>query len=149
MLNKVQLIGRLGGDPEVRRLNNGDKVVNFTLATSEKWTDKNSGERKEKTEWSRIVIFNDKIGEIAEKYLRKGLLCYVEGSLQTRQWEKDGAKQYTTEIVLQKFRGDLKLLQFADDEPRQEPRRGGGGETAPARDGLSDEIPFITRWEMS
>ena len=113
-VNKVILIGNLGKDPEVRRLNSGDQVVNFTLATSESWRDKNSGERKEKTEWHNIVIFNENIGKVVEQYCKKGSKVYVEGQLQTRKWQdKDGADRYTTEIVLQRFRGELTLLDFA------------------------------------
>lgn len=110
-VNKVILVGNLGKDPEVRRMTNGDPVVNLSVATSESWKDKASGERKEKTEWVRVVIFNPHLAEVAEKYLRKGSKVYVEGSLQTRKWQdKNGADQYSTETVLQKFRGDLQLL---------------------------------------
>ena len=110
-VNKVILIGNLGKDPEVRRLNSGDQVVNFTLATSENWRDKNSGERKEKTEWHNVVIFNENLGKVVEQYCKKGSKVYVEGQLQTRKWQdKDGNDRYTTEIVLQRFRGELTLL---------------------------------------
>ena len=109
-VNKVILVGNLGPDPEVRRLNSGDMVVNLRIATSETWRDKNSGERKEKTEWHQVVIFNDNLGKVAEQYLKKGMKVYIEGSLQTRKWEKDGVERYTTEIVLQKFRGELQML---------------------------------------
>ena len=113
-VNKVILIGNLGKDPEVRRLNSGDQVVNFTLATSENWRDKNSGERKEKTEWHNVVIFNENIGKVVEQYCKKGSKVYVEGQLQTRKWQdKDGNDRYTTEIVLQRFRGELTLLELA------------------------------------
>lgn len=110
-VNKVILVGNLGKDPEIRRLNSGDPVVNFTLATSETWRDKNSGERKEKTEWHNIVIFNDNLAKVAEQYLKKGMKVYVEGALQTRKWQdQQGQDRYTTEIVLQKFRGELQML---------------------------------------
>src|SRR5688572_21116248 len=110
-VNKVILVGNLGKDPEVRRLNSGDPVVNFSLATSETWRDKQSGERREKTEWHNVVIFNENLGKVAEQYLRKGSKVYIEGQLQTRQWEdQQGQKRSTTEIVLQKFRGELQML---------------------------------------
>ncbi|MGB3901008.1 MAG: single-stranded DNA-binding protein [Mesorhizobium sp.] len=109
-VNKVILVGNLGADPEVRRLNSGDMVVNLRIATSETWRDKNSGERKEKTEWHQVVIFNDNLGKVAEQYLKKGMKVYIEGSLQTRKWEKDGVERYSTEVVLQKFRGELQML---------------------------------------
>ncbi len=109
-VNKVILVGNLGADPEVRRLNSGDVVVNLRIATSETWRDKNSGERKEKTEWHQVVIFNDNLGKVAEQYLKKGMKVYLEGALQTRKWEKDGVERYSTEVVLQKFRGELQML---------------------------------------
>lgn len=109
-VNKVILVGNLGADPEVRRLNSGDMVVNLRIATSETWRDKNSGERKEKTEWHQVVIFNDNLAKVAEQYLKKGMKVYIEGALQTRKWEKDGIERYSTEIVLQKFRGELQML---------------------------------------
>ena len=146
-VNKVILVGNLGKDPEVRRLTSGDPVVNLSIATSESWRDKASGEKKEKTEWHRVVIFNKNLAEVAEKYLRKGAKVYVEGQLQTRKWtDKDGAEKYSTEVVLQNFRGELTMLDG----------RNGGGEgagggaargagEAPAsfqRDEMDDEIPF-------
>jgi single-strand DNA-binding protein len=110
-VNKVILIGNLGKDPEARSMNNGGEVVSFSLATSENWNDKASGERKEKTEWHNIVIFNENLGRIAKQYLRKGSSVYIEGQLQTRKWtDKDGHDKYTTEVVLQRFRGELTLL---------------------------------------
>ena len=125
-VNKVILIGNLGKDPEVRRLNSGDQVVNFSLATSETWRDKTSGERKERTEWHNVVIFNENIGKVAEQYCKKGTKVYVEGQLQTRKWQdQSGVDKYTTEVVLQRFRGELTLLNFARRRrrPRQFPRR--------------------------
>ena len=110
-VNKVILVGNLGADPEIRRLNSGDPVVNIRIATSESWRDKNSGERKEKTEWHNVVIFNDSIAKVAEQYLKKGMKVYVEGQIQTRKWQdQTGNDRYTTEIVLQKFRGELQML---------------------------------------
>ena len=110
-VNKVILVGNLGKDPEVRRLNSGDQVVSFSLATSESWRDKTTGERKERTEWHNVVIFNDNIGKIVEQYCKKGSKVYVEGQLQTRKWQdQSGQDRYTTEVVLQRFRGELTLL---------------------------------------
>ncbi len=110
-VNKVILIGNLGRDPEVRSTQDGTKIVNFTLATSENWRDKSSGERRERTEWHRVVIFNENLARIAEQYLRKGSSVYVEGQLQTRKWtDQQGQEKYTTEVVLQRFRGELTLL---------------------------------------
>jgi single-strand DNA-binding protein len=147
-VNKVILVGNLGRDPETRRMTSGDPVVNLSLATSESWRDKASGERKEKTEWHRVVIFNKNLAEIAEKYLRKGAKVYVEGQLQTRKWtDKDGAEKYSTEIVLQNFRGELTMLDGRNDGGAGGAgggARSGAGE-APAsfqRDEMDDEIPF-------
>ncbi len=113
-VNKVILIGNLGKDPEVRRLNSGDQVVSFSVATSETWRDKSSGERKERTEWHNVVIFNENLGKVAEQYCKKGTKVYLEGQLQTRKWQdQSGADRYTTEVVLQRFRGELQLLDFA------------------------------------
>ena len=143
-VNKVILVGNLGKDPEVRRMTSGDPVVNLSIATSESWRDKASGEKKEKTEWHRVVIFNKNLAEVAEKYLRKGSKVYVEGQLQTRKWtDKDGAEKYSTEVVLQNFRGELTML-----DGRNGGGEGGGGRgagEAPAsfqRDEMDDEIPF-------
>jgi single-strand DNA-binding protein len=143
-VNKVILVGNLGKDPEVRRMTSGEPVVNLSIATSENWRDKASGERKEKTEWHRVVIFNKNLAEVAEKYLKKGSKVYVEGQLQTRKWtDKDGAEKYSTEVVLQNFRGELTMLDGRGGEGG-----GGGGRGAaesPAsfqRDEMDDEIPF-------
>ena len=115
-VNKVILVGNLGRDPEVRYMKNGNKIVNLNLATTESWKDKTTGEQKVKTEWHRVVIFNEKLGEVAEKYLRKGSKIYLEGALQTRKWtDQSGADKYTTEIVLQRFRGELTML---DSKPK-------------------------------
>src|SRR6201985_766578 len=124
-VNKVILVGNLGKDPEVRRMQSGEPIVNLSIATSETWRDKSSGERKEKTEWHRVVIFNKNLAEVAEKYLKKGSKVYVEGSLQTRKWtDKDGAEKYSTEVVLQNFRGELTML---DGKNGGEGGGGGGG----------------------
>ena len=110
-VNKVILVGNLGRDPEIRTLNSGDRVANFSLATSETWRDRNSGERKERTEWHRVVIFNDNLVKVAENYLRKGSKVYIEGALQTRKFQdQSGAEEVSTEVVLQKFRGELTML---------------------------------------
>jgi single-strand DNA-binding protein len=110
-VNKVILVGNLGADPEIRTLNSGDRVANLRIATSETWRDKSSGERKEKTEWHRVVIFNDNLVKVAENYLKKGSNVYIEGSIQTRKWtDQSGQEKYSTEIVLQKFRGELTML---------------------------------------
>jgi len=116
------LLGNLGRDPEVRQTQDGTKIVHLAIATSERWRDKNSGEQREKTEWHRVVIFNDRLGEVAEKYLSKGRQVYVEGQLQTRKWtDQSGQEKYTTEIVLQRFRGELTLIGGRGDD------MGGGG----------------------
>ena len=110
-VNKVILVGNLGRDPEVRHTNDGNKIVNFSIATSETWKDRQSGERRERTEWHRIVIFNENLGNVAEQYLRKGSKVYIEGQLQTRKWtDQSGQEKYTTEVVLQRFRGELQML---------------------------------------
>lgn len=119
-VNKVILVGNLGRDPEVRTMQSGGKVVSFSIATSETWNDRASGERKEKTQWHRIAIFNEKLGEVAEKYLRKGMKVYLEGALESRKFtDKDGAEREITEVVLARFRGELTMLDG----------RGGGGES--------------------
>jgi single-strand DNA-binding protein len=146
-VNKVILVGNLGKDPEVRRMTSGEPVVNLSVATSESWRDKASGERKEKTEWHRVVIFNKNLADVAEKYLRKGSKVYVEGQLQTRKWtDKDGQEKYSTEVVLQNFRGELTMLDGRGGEGGSSGGGGGrGASEAPAsfqRDEMDDEIPF-------
>jgi single-strand DNA-binding protein len=146
-VNKVILVGNLGKDPEVRRMTSGEPVVNLSVATSESWRDKASGERKEKTEWHRVVIFNKNLADVAEKYLRKGSKVYVEGQLQTRKWtDKDGQEKYSTEVVLQNFRGELTMLDGRGGEGGGAAGGGGrGASEAPAsfqRDEMDDEIPF-------
>ncbi|MBN9064416.1 MAG: single-stranded DNA-binding protein [Rhizobiales bacterium 65-9] len=167
-LNKVMLIGNLGRDPEVRRLNSGEPVVNFSVATSETWRDKASGERKERTEWHNIVIFNENLAKVAEQYIKKGTKVYIEGQLQTREYQdKDGNQRKTTEIVLQRYRGELTILSGRGEQGGGDDDYGGGGgrvssgggrgsdygrsspmERQPAKPGggkhvdLDDDIPF-------
>ena len=162
-INKVILVGNLGRDPEVRATQDGSKIVNLSLATSERWKDRNSGEQREKTEWHRVVIFNENLGRIAEQYLRKGSTCYIEGQLQTRKWtDQQGVEKYSTEVVLQRYRGELTLLggrgdsqmgggsnaDFSDNFGATPPDNGrpaaGGAPPPPMRDSpdLDDDIPF-------
>ena len=156
-VNKVILVGNLGKDPEIRTLSSGDRVANFNLATSETWRDRQSGERKEKTEWHRVVIFNDNLVKIAESYLRKGAKVYIEGALQTRKWtDQSGVEKYSTEVVLAKFRGELTMLDGkggGSGEEREEGGYSGGGFQPAPRNApsgpresfsadLDDEIPF-------
>ncbi|GAA4533980.1 single-stranded DNA-binding protein [Chelativorans composti] len=158
-VNKVILIGNLGADPEVRRLPSGEPVVNLRVATSESWRDRNTGERRDRTEWHNVVIFNENLAKVAEQYLRKGSKVYLEGQLQTRKWQdQNGNDRYTTEVVLQRFRGELVMLDtrgggeggqvgygggsssrgsdFGQSDPMDSPAGGGY-----SRD-LDDEIPF-------
>jgi single-strand DNA-binding protein len=166
-VNKVILVGNLGRDPEVRRLNSGEPVVNLRIATSETWKDKGTGERKEKTEWHQVVIFNENLARVAEQYLKKGSKVYVEGQLQTRKWtDQSGVEKYSTEIVLQRFRGELTILdgrgggssEQGDEEPGQISRGGDFGRSSPMErrpapaasssgggsrySDLDDDIPF-------
>jgi single-strand DNA-binding protein len=170
-VNKVILIGNLGKDPEARSMGSGGEVVSFSIATSESWNDKQSGEKREKTEWHNIVIFNENLGRIAKQYLRKGSSVYVEGQLQTRKWtDKDNNDRYTTEIVLQRFRGELTLLgsrdgggsgggqggggsnwgnddrgggnQFSGGSGGGAARGGGSGGGSPFDSDLDDDVPF-------
>jgi single-strand DNA-binding protein len=127
-VNKVIIVGNLGRDPEVRRLGSGEPVVNLRIATSETWRDKQSGERKERTEWHSVVIFNENLAKVAEQYLRKGSKVYIEGQLQTRKWQdQQGVEKYTTEIVLQRFRGELTILDSRGQGGSDEYGAGGGG----------------------
>jgi single-strand DNA-binding protein len=154
-VNKVILVGNLGADPEIRSLTSGDRVANLRVATSESWRDRSSGERKEKTEWHRVVIFNENLVKVAEQYLRKGSKIYLEGSIQTRKWvDQSGVEKYSTEIVLQKFRGELTMLDGRGDAEQGEGGGYSGGfssapkapaSSAPREDfsaDLDDEIPF-------
>ena len=147
-VNKVILVGNLGADPDVRTMQSGDKVVNLSLATSETWKDKASGERKENTQWHRVVVFNQGLVNVCENYLKKGSKLYIEGQLETRSWEQDGQKKYTTEVVLRPCRGELTMLDsrnsggdFGGDSYGQQPANQGGMAPAPV-DELEDEIPF-------
>lgn len=127
-VNKVILVGNLGADPEIRRLNSGDAVVNLRIATSESWRDRQSGERRERTEWHNVVIFNENLVKVAEQFLKKGSKIYIEGALQTRSWEdQSGQKRYTTEVVLQKFRGELQMLDGRNEGGAGGGAGGGGG----------------------
>jgi len=157
-VNKVILVGNLGREPEVRNLQDGNKVVQLSVATSERWKDRQTGEPREKTEWHRVVIFNDRLGEVAERYLHKGSKVYLEGALQTRKWTgNDGIEKYTTEVVLQRFRGELTMLDAKGegggyggrDSYGGEPSYGGGGGESSGRSSgpaagpdLDDDIPF-------
>jgi len=162
-VNKVILIGNLGADPDVRTMQSGDKVVNLSVATSESWKDKATGERREKTEWHRVVVFNKGLVTVCENYLKKGAKIYIEGQVETRSWEQDGQKKYTTEIVLRPFRSELTMLDSRNSGAGAGGGYGGGqsfndgansnyGNGAPAQqqqqsqaapvDAMDDEIPF-------
>ena len=155
-VNKVILVGNLGRDPEVRAMQTGARVCNLSIATSENWKDKNTGERREKTEWHRVVLFNDGLVNIAERYLRKGSKVYIEGQLETRKWtDQSGQEKYTTEIVLRPFRGELTMLDSRNDagggnfgggnDMGQSQSSGGSAQSqqqAPVMDDFEDEIPF-------
>ncbi len=161
-VNKVILVGNLGRDPEIRSMQSGEEICQLSVATSDTWRDKASGERKERTEWHRVVIFNENLVKVAKQYLKKGSKVYLEGSLQTRKWtDKDGAEKYTTEVVLQRYRGELTMLDGrgegggggfsgGDDYGSSGGSSGGygsgggrsGGGAPPRRDDLDDEIPF-------
>ena len=150
-VNKVTLVGNLGRDPEIRAMQNGDKIVQLSVATSDRWKDKNSGEQRERTEWHRVVIFNDALGRIAEQYLKKGSTVYLEGQLQTRKWtdQQSGQEKYTTEVVLQRYRGELTLLgsrsenQISNDQQNDQINQ--SNQVSMSDDiasDLDDEIPF-------
>ncbi|MFL2830983.1 MAG: single-stranded DNA-binding protein [Candidatus Puniceispirillales bacterium] len=149
-VNKVTLVGNLGRDPEIRAMQNGDKIVQLSIATSDRWKDKNSGEQRERTEWHRVVIFNDALGKIAEQYLKKGSTVYLEGQLQTRKWtdQQSGQEKYTTEVVLQRYRGELTLLgsrpdnQISNDYNKSEIDQSGESSVSNIASDLDDEIPF-------
>lgn len=153
-VNKVILVGNLGADPEVKSMQNGNLVANLSIATSESWRDKNTGERREKTEWHRVVIFNDGLCKIAQQYLKKGSKVYLEGALQTRKWtDQSGVDKYSTEVVLQGFNSTLTMLDSRNDgqqassgggsynqQPDQQPSSGGGQPNFSQE--LDDEVPF-------
>lgn len=146
-MNRATLVGRLGKDPEVRTTNSGSRCVSFSLATSERWKDKNTGERKEKSDWHNVVVWNEGIGKVAEQYLKKGSLCLIEGKIETRKWQdKDGNDRWTTEIVVPQFGGNLELLggknesDGGGDRPPRESRK--PEEAKRLADQLDDDIPF-------
>lgn len=157
-VNKVMLIGNLGRDPEIKTMQNGGKVCNLSVATSESWNDKASGERKEKTEWHRVVVFNENIIRVCENYLKKGAKVFVEGQLETRKWtDQSGAEKYSTEVVLRPYRGELTMLDskgsggssYGNDnagaqQPQQQAAAGGGGQWQSSKGGsdFDDDIPF-------
>ncbi|WP_215762218.1 single-stranded DNA-binding protein [Acetobacter sp. P1H12_c] len=157
-VNKVILVGNLGKDPETRTTQSGQKIVSFSIATSDTWNDRSSGERRERTEWHRVVIFNDRLADVAERFLRKGRKVYLEGALQTRKWtDQSGQERYTTEVIVERFRGELVLLDSKEagegEQPRQQSSQrqqgdqqqsGGswGGGYNSGRQDLDDEIPF-------
>ncbi len=157
-VNKVILVGNLGRDPEIRSTQDGTRIANLSVATSENWRDKNSGERKERTEWHRVVVFNDRLVDVIEKYLKKGAKVYLEGALQTRKWtDNSGQERYTTEVVLQRYRGELTMLDGRGGgmgeggggsyEPEEGGYVGGGAGDQPRErqrpvQELDDEIPF-------
>lgn len=160
-VNKVILIGNLGQDPEVKTFGNGGQVCNLSIATSENWKDKNTGERRDKTEWHRVVIFNENLIKVAQNYLKKGSKIYIEGSLQTRKWtDQSGVDKYSTEVVLQRYRGELTMLDsrseggggygggqgggnYGGDQYNQDSgNQGGGGAPSGGVGDLDDEIPF-------
>ncbi len=153
-VNKVILVGNLGRDPEVRHTQDGSPIVQLSIATSDTWKDRATGERRERTEWHRVVIFNEHLCKIAENYLKKGSKVYVEGALQTRKWtDQQGVEKYTTEVVLQRFNGELTMLDgrgdndgggYGGDNGGFSESSGGGGGSAPAGGGsdFDDEIPF-------
>jgi len=138
-INKVILVGNVGKDPEIRNTQDGKRIANFGVATSETWKDRASGERRDRTEWHRIVCFNDHLSGVIEQYVRKGSKVYLEGQLQTRKWtDQSGVDKYTTEVVLQNFKGELQLLDSPGDRQKQEP----SGPTHSSGAILDDEIPF-------
>jgi len=151
-VNKVILVGNLGRDPEVRQMQDGNPVVNLSIATSESWRDKSSGERRERTEWHRVVIFNERLAEVAQKYLKKGARIYIEGQLQTRKWtDQSGVEKYSTEVILNRFRGDLQMLDRLGDSDGNSISDGSSssndssqiqGPNSSIGSDLDDEIPF-------
>ena len=154
-VNKVTLVGNLGRDPEVRAMQNGDKIVQLSVATSDRWKDKSSGEQRERTEWHRVVIFNEALGKIAEQYLKKGSTVYIEGQLQTRKWtdQQSGQEKYTTEVVLQRYRGELTLLGSRPDNQvnnqyqnsqidQSDVQMSSNSPSSNVASDLDDEIPF-------
>ena len=146
-VNRVVILGNLGADPDVRRTNSGDPVVTLSIATSESWKDKNTGERKEKSEWHRVVIFNEGLAKVAESYLKKGAKVYIEGQLQTRKWtDQNGVEKYTTEIVLQRYRGELQMLDGksggGSNASQNEPQASYQAASSGVSDDFGDDVPF-------
>jgi len=143
-VNKVILVGNLGRDPEVRSTQDGTKIASFSIATSETWKDKQTGERKDRTEWHRIAVFNERLTEVVEKYLRKGSKVYIEGSLQTRKWtDTNNVERYTTEVVISRFRGELTMLDTRGSTNDTHAESDAGAATLPSHfDDLNDEVPF-------
>ena len=155
-VNKVLLVGNLGRDPEIRNAQDGTKIANFSVATSETWRDKATGERKERTEWHRVVIFNDRLADVAAQYLKKGMKVFVEGQLQTRKWtdKESGQEKYTTEVVISRFKGDFQMLDSRGGGAGAGAEPGNGGMSESARPGgrapqkqhagkdFDDDIPF-------
>ncbi len=132
-INKVILVGNIGNDPEIKSMQSGDRVANFSVATSESWKDKATGERKERTEWHRVVVFNQGLMNVCENYLKKGSKVYIEGQMETRSWEKDGQKVYTTEVVLRPYRGEITMLDSRGGAGA------GGGFSSPAQSDYGDQ----------
>ncbi|MBF0856579.1 single-stranded DNA-binding protein [Gluconobacter oxydans] len=154
-VNKVILVGNLGKDPEVRNTQSGSKIVSFPLATSDTWNDRQSGERRERTEWHRVVIFNERAGDVAERFLRKGRKVYIEGELRTRKWtDQGGQEHYTTEVVIDRYRGELVLIDnnrgngngdaggYDNGGSRGGTNGNGGSWDGPGGDDLDDQVPF-------
>ncbi|MFA5040469.1 MAG: single-stranded DNA-binding protein [Bdellovibrionales bacterium] len=149
-VNKVILIGNLGRDPEIRSFQNGGRVASFSLATSESWKDKTTGERKERTEWHRVSVLNDKLIDVVERYIKKGSKLYVEGQMETRKYtDKDGQEKYTTEVVLRPYRGEITMLDSAGSRggasvppPPSEEQIAGGSSSSGSSADLDDSIPF-------
>ncbi|HUX80180.1 MAG TPA: single-stranded DNA-binding protein [Alphaproteobacteria bacterium] len=148
-VNKVILVGNLGKDPEVKMTQEGVKIVNLSVATSEQWRDRTTQEKKERTEWHRVVIFNEKLADVADKYLRKGAKIYIEGQLQTRKWtDQNGQERYTTEVIVPRFRGELTMLDGARSQNAGgelesfESSRNSARESLPSMGDIDDEIPF-------
>lgn len=149
-VNKVILVGNLGRDPETRNTQSGSKIVNIAIATSDTWNDRNSGERRERTEWHRVAIFNERVGEVAERYLRKGRKVYIEGEFRTRKWtDQQGVEKYTTEVVIDRFRGNLVLIDSAGQHQQPQPAQSNNNQTYQSGRSMSaaagyddDEVPF-------
>ena len=148
-LNRAQIIGNLGADPDIRQTQDGRQIVNLSIATTESWRDKNSGEKRERVDWHRVVIFSEGLCKVAESYLRKGSKVFVEGQIQTRKWQdQQGNDKYTTEIILQGFRGTLTMLGGNEGSPRDDSpsTQANSGHAGAVVDSMDDEIPFAPEW---